>query len=54
MSIENRSGICATCDGPIHRYPNPNAGQPDQWAHLNRADVIGPNPHDPTPKEPTE
>lgn len=63
MAIEDRTGVCATCDGPIYRYPNPNPEMADSWAHRNRVDVFGdktadppipPNPHEATPKEPTE
>lgn len=48
MALENRQGVCATCDGPIWKYPHPDPAQGDRWAHLNTADWLE-NPHDPSP-----
>jgi hypothetical protein len=50
MAIENRTGTCTLCGGPVYRYPNPAPGGPDMWAHTNRADWID-NPHPISPQE---
>jgi hypothetical protein len=52
MAIEDRTGVCATCDGRIYRRPNMIEGTPDKWFHREKADWID-NPHEPTPKEST-
>lgn len=49
VAIESRNGICTTCGGKIHRYPNPNPASTDGWAHLDRADWID-NPHPISPQ----
>lgn len=50
MPIENRYSTCATCNGQIYRYPNPDPSGADSWAHTERDSWIN-NPHPIVPKD---
>jgi len=50
MAVEDRTGTCATCDGPIYRQPTGTPRIKPRWFHRRTEDWIN-SPHDPTPKE---
>jgi hypothetical protein len=50
VAVEDRTGECRTCDGPIYRQPNLLPDVPDKWFHRRVEDWLH-HPHDPTPKQ---